>query len=86
MPPKPTGNLKRLLSMNMEQDIELHIAIYYLSLLLLCIGPSNPYILLSIICLCVCYEPYDEALGEGYRASPKKRDECDPKSVWVHAW
>ena len=31
-------------------------------------------------------EPYDEALGEGYRASPKKSDKCDPKPIWVHAW
>ena len=31
------------------------------------------------------HEPYDEALGEGYRASPKKSDKCDPKSIWVHA-
>ena len=30
--------------------------------------------------------PYDEALGEGYRAPPKKSDKCDPKPVWVHAW
>ena len=28
----------------------------------------------------------DEALGEGYRALPKKNDKCDPKPVWVHAW
>src|SRR6185312_9800069 len=31
-------------------------------------------------------EPYDEALGKGYRAPPKKSDESDPKPVWVHAW
>ena len=27
-----------------------------------------------------------KALGEGYRASPKKSDKCDPKPIWVHAW
>jgi hypothetical protein len=27
-----------------------------------------------------------QALGEGYRASPKKIDKGDPKPVWVHAW
>ena len=25
-------------------------------------------------------------MGEGYRASPKKSDKCDPKTIWVHAW
>ena len=29
------------------------------------------------------YEPYDEVLGEGFRASPKKSDKCDPKPIWV---
>ena len=27
-----------------------------------------------------------EGVGEGHRASPKKRDKCDPKPIWVHAW
>jgi hypothetical protein len=34
----------------------------------------------------VADEPYNEALGEGYQASPKKSDKCDLKLVWVHAW
>jgi len=35
--------------------------------------------------LCECITKL-EALGEGYRASPKNSDKCDPKPVWVHAW
>ena len=45
-----------------------------------------PRLLISFICLGCRMKPYDEALGEGYRASPKKSDKCDPKSIWVHAW
>jgi hypothetical protein len=47
--------------------------------------PSPAIQMPPFACCWLADEPYDEALGEGYRASPQDNDKRDPKPVWVHA-